>query len=329
MRNKFFVTILTLGLMVLAWSIFETQEIPDEDHPTPTEQLDQKPQVAKIESPAINHPAIVTASVKTVTVAATTTSSKNADDPRVVFSQKQRWLQTKIIDSLAVAQTDMILGKVDDKNGELDLSTISEARVEPSPTKLWDSPVIPILISPDLTNSQRVLDAIDSFNQQTVIRFVLLEDIEQAGEKPPKGWLVFQPNNEMCASFLGFQGGPQPIFINDECSAQGVRHEIMHALGFPHEQSRMDRDKFVDILWDNVDPSKYDQFALVPDALVHKFTGSVFNFNYQSIMLYPATAFSKDGQSITMQSKTSSKIAPIEEGLSTIDAERVNFLYGR
>ena len=39
-----------------------------------------------------------------------------------------------------------------------------------------------------------------------------------------------------------------------------IIHEIVHSLGFAHEQSRPDRDQFVKIDWDNVDPELVQNF---------------------------------------------------------------------
>ena len=47
--------------------------------------------------------------------------------------------------------------------------------------------------------------------------------------------------------------GAQTLSIGRGCEYDGVIiHEIMHALGFYHEQSRSDRDDFVEIMWENI-----------------------------------------------------------------------------
>jgi astacin len=60
-----------------------------------------------------------------------------------------------------------------------------------------------------------------------------------------------------CSSFIGRTGGPQVISLDSSCFVIGiVLHELMHSIGFHHEQSRTDRDEYVEVNWSNVQESK-------------------------------------------------------------------------
>ena len=61
-----------------------------------------------------------------------------------------------------------------------------------------------------------------------------------------------------CYSKFGMLGGEQPISIGKGCEKHTgiIQHEIFHALGRVHEQSRPDRDQYVTINLQHVEPGK-------------------------------------------------------------------------
>ena len=55
-----------------------------------------------------------------------------------------------------------------------------------------------------------------------------------------------------CESDLGMVGGEQRMLLNSECFAEEhgllkLVHELLHTLGFVHEQNRPDRDHFINV----------------------------------------------------------------------------------
>ena len=52
---------------------------------------------------------------------------------------------------------------------------------------------------------------------------------------------------------MGKDGGVQDLSLGSNCYYKGViLHEMTHATGFYHEQSRHDRDNYVQVNWDNI-----------------------------------------------------------------------------
>ena len=59
-----------------------------------------------------------------------------------------------------------------------------------------------------------------------------------------------------CSSVLGKQGGRQTLSLIPGCFEIGTQmHEFMHALGVMHTFTRPDRDQYVDVFIDRVEPS--------------------------------------------------------------------------
>lgn len=58
---------------------------------------------------------------------------------------------------------------------------------------------------------------------------------------------------------VGDQQVGQNLSIGSGCDHKAIiEHELLHALGFYHEQSRTDRDDYVTIHWDEILQGMYD-----------------------------------------------------------------------
>jgi len=96
-----------------------------------------------------------------------------------------------------------------------------------------------------------------------------------------------------CWSYFGRQGGEQAINLEiPSCLTRDtVFHEVLHALGKVHEQSRPDRDQHVQIVFDNIIAGMEHNFEIQKHV-----NPAGTSYDLLSIMHYPPTAFSKNGR---------------------------------
>ncbi|XP_063298112.1 hatching enzyme 1.2-like [Pelobates fuscus] len=127
-----------------------------------------------------------------------------------------------------------------------------------------------------------------------------------------------------CWSNIGRIGGEQSVSLNKGgCLIIGaVQHEMMHALGFYHEQSRSDRDNYVDIIWQNINPDFTGNFN------VERTHNLGLPYDYGSVMHYPRNAFRIKGSGNTIIPKPNPNVAIGQRnGMSSLDVKKLNTAY--
>ncbi|XP_047436196.1 hatching enzyme 1.2-like [Mugil cephalus] len=175
---------------------------------------------------------------------------------------------------------------------------------------------VPFRISSEYSQRERdvITRGLQSFEESTCIRFT-----------PVRRQRDFVNIRSLsgCFSFVGRRGGGQDVsLMRQGCVFQQiVQHELLHALGFNHEQTRSDRDQHVRILLENV------------------ISGMEFNFNkintinlgtpydYNSVMHYGRFAFSSNRQPTIIPIPDENVAIGRATAMSPNDILRVNRLY--
>jgi hypothetical protein len=192
--------------------------------------------------------------------------------------------------------------------------------VEPEHAR-WSHAIVPYMIDEAMPPEKQteILEAITLWEAETVVRFLKL-----TAESPDSypDYVLFQPaSGRTCASSVGRQGGLQLLRLAPRCHTFLIAHELGHLLGLWHEQTRLDRNLYLDVRWENIQEAHCNNFK--------QRTGEAVNhgaYDYDSIMHYSEYAFSQNGKP-TLVPRVKGVHIGQRTHLSAGDIAAVNALY--
>ncbi|XP_029288961.1 high choriolytic enzyme 1-like [Cottoperca gobio] len=175
---------------------------------------------------------------------------------------------------------------------------------------------VPYVIADHYTSRERAVieHGLQSFSSVSCIRF-----IPRTSERD----YIHIQSLDGCYSYLGRRFNEQALSLKRQgCVYHDVvQHELLHALGFKHEQCRSDRDQHIRVLWENVIPGW--EYAFDKINTLNQGT----SYDYNSVMQYSKYAFSKNNQPTMAPIPDPNVPFGVATEMSQNDITRLNRLY--
>lgn len=147
----------------------------------------------------------------------------------------------------------------------------------------WPDGIVPYHFTNDVEPWQRnkMLEAMATLENMANIQF-----LDEAGNPQLIGISIYN-SNENSSSEIGASIDVE-IKIFNWNNQMVIIHELAHALGFFHEQSRQDRDNYIQVNYDNICPGKEHNFNKENIGVT-----SNIPYDFESILHYGPNAFSR------------------------------------
>jgi hypothetical protein len=180
-------------------------------------------------------------------------------------------------------------------------------------TRKWTNNTVPYVINATANTRAEVLQAVNHYNTRTNLRWVARTN--------QSDYVEFINVNDGCWSYVGRIKGKQQISLDsDGCGLSGALHEMGHALGLHHEQSRPDRDKYVRVRLDLIAPDDRHNWDIESESR------GFGNYDYYSIMHYDLYYGNKKVIDV-LQPGINENLIGNGQSLTTTDISGVNYLY--
>ncbi|XP_035779868.1 zinc metalloproteinase nas-4-like [Anopheles albimanus] len=191
----------------------------------------------------------------------------------------------------------------------------------------WPNATIPYMFDESWIKSPQraiVRTAMEVLHRRTCVRFVETSQVVQHV-------LITADETSGCWADTGRQPGTTYVNLPRNCTQTigSILHELLHALGFLHQHTRPDRDRYVCVRYENVLP---EPAALYNYEIVRPWTHLAFPlpYDFESIMHYTADMYSvAPGRSLTMVPRHPWNISQLGQRnqLTELDVLAIHFVY--
>lgn len=178
----------------------------------------------------------------------------------------------------------------------------------------WPGGVVPYVIPSGFPSAYRITDAIAHIEANTDL-------VDFVPRTTQSAYVEFRTSTG-CSSSVGRTGTRQYVNLASGCSTGNTIHELLHALGMFHEQTRCDRDSYVIINTANITSGYEHNFT-------KRCTSATDYSTYAegSIMHYGAFAFSSNGLATIVSKRGLDSQMGQRTGMNSTDKSTIDILY--